>query len=151
MKKRRAKPRDKKNPRDEGYLADIAKIFEPLINLKPPGMDMYGWMEYLLHVGTRTIDEYVCLHEFRMPGLLKVLPLKCIQGIGYRTVREGSSVWVRHDSTDPERIDIEVHNGIGQAQQVFQLEGSQFRSIRRNLTKKITCNHAPRNPRSARH
>lgn len=124
-----------RNPLNEGSLAKILELLRPWLNMRPAGVPFQIWIERLFHVDERVITAYVTTEEFKMPGLLKVLPLKPIQGYGYRTVRAESPVWVRTDSTEPDKIDVEVTNGPGHAEQVFQLSASEFRAIRRHLNK----------------
>lgn len=109
----------------------ISELFiVPFLKYRPDGMEIKTWLEHLFHVGERKIEEYTASEDFKMPGLFKIYARKAIQGYGYRTVRQFTKVLVRSDSTDPTRIDVEVNNGQGKKEQVFQLTPWELRKIK---------------------
>lgn len=146
------KPRATLDPIDEGFLSEIAELFRPIVAAKPLSWLVEDWLAHIFNVADRTIEEYIVSQEFEMPGLFKMAPTRPIQGYGYRTVRAGSRLWMRFDRRDPERIDVEVTNGPGKLEQIFQLSGSQWRTVRRSLRKPHwpPCRHRRRRPRHAR-
>lgn len=121
-------------PLDEGHLKKILDLFfMPLCKYRAEDDTMKSFFEKLFDVDRRTITRYTSLNDFDLPGLYKMLPSKPIQGFGYRGIRSGMHLFVRMDAADPERIEIEVHNGQGKKEQVFQLSPAEWRRIKRHL------------------
>lgn len=124
--------------REDKYLGAFIKLFlEPLLALKPPTVDTLDFVsEIIFHASERSIQQYTAIKLFRIPGRLRNTPTTAIQGIGYRRVNPGTVIWVRTDSTESERIDVEVHNGPGHKEQVFLLDRREWVAIKPFLAAK---------------
>lgn len=129
MRRKRISPK----PFKEGYLKEIYELFFlPLIKLRPRYIGVREWLEMIFNVETRTIDRYETLTTFSVPGDLLAAPNIPIPGIGYRMVKAGTVVWIRHDTTNPNVYDFEAE-GSGRKHQVFRLTEDHWNSIKNNL------------------
>jgi hypothetical protein len=114
-------------PMLQGSLADIDKwFFKPLMVYKPPQSSINEWYEFLFDFANRDIVRYVAQKEFVLPGILYLAPLMKVQGLGYRKVSAGTELYVRKDARHPDIIDVEVHSGQGNKEQVFCLTASEW-------------------------
>lgn len=121
---------DRPNPLDEGSIKEIWRyFFGPLVYYKPDNVLLRDWYAHLFHLDTRYIDQYVATAEFKMPGLFWQAPHVKTQGLGYRTIKEGTGLMVRHDTID-DVYDIEFFGGKSERTQVFTLDKHEFNSIR---------------------
>ena len=116
-----------KNPYNEGSLQRIADLFiKPLIPLKPTNMSYKEWLRRIFHVETREISKYRARKPFNMLGhYLETANVKT-QGIGYRPVKRNDLLWVRTDSTMPDKVEIEIQSGVGSKSQVFELNQEEW-------------------------
>lgn len=120
----------RKNPYDEGYLKQIAELFiKPLLMYKPKQLSLKEYLKQLFHVDTRTIHKYRVKRKFKMPGLYLERPGVKIQGIGHRDMKSKMMLWVRRDSTELDKIHIEFNGGVGNKDQVFELDYREWISI----------------------
>lgn len=118
------------------FLEKIATLFiKPLLKHKPDRMETHTFLESLFHVDTRSINRYLAIRDVVVPGLFINTPLSPEQGRGYRHISAGKEVFVRKDTTTPEKIDIQFLGGVGKKDQVFQLTSEEWRSVRRFLKK----------------
>lgn len=130
------------HPLTEGHIGLIfQKFIQPLTRYKPEGMDLKHWWDWLFHVEERTITRYLVTKGFQMPGLLCPAPLMKVQGIGFRRVKAGDTLWVRTDSVVPDQVDIEWH-GAGR-QQIFCLNSTEWGAVKLNL-EEAECKRGPR-------
>jgi hypothetical protein len=87
------------------------------------------WYALLFHLDTRTIQQYVATKDFKMPGLFWLAPHMKTQGLGYRRIKEGTGLMIRHDSIN-DSYDVEFFGGESERTQVFTLDLHEFNSIR---------------------
>lgn len=119
------KPRP--DPITQGSYREIyEKFFGPLIQYKPPHYSIKDWLEELFHFRHRDIVRYVAKRSFTLPGLYYLAPLMPVQGIGFRSVKEGDELFVRTDARTPDVVDVEFHGGQGGKEQVFRLTASEW-------------------------
>ncbi len=121
------------NPMDEGSAREIWDLFfAPLVYYKPENVYLKDWYWILFHLDSRTIEQYSSTEEFTMPGLFWQAPHVKTQGLGYRHIKKGQEIIVRHDSID-NQYDIEFFGGPGEATQVFTLTHQEYKTIERKL------------------
>lgn len=108
-------------------------FLKPMVKLCPDEMSEKVWLEFLFDVENRSIKRYYVKAGFTIPGYFKAAPLKLIQGMGPRFVRNGSIMWVRIDKKNPDQIDCEVNTGKGNNDRVFVLTNREWVKIKRNL------------------
>lgn len=124
------KPRP--DPYSEGSIRTIYEwFFGPLVRYKPDHFTIKDWLEELFHLRHRDIVRYRTLVPFRMPGHYRESALKKVQGIGYREVGHGDTLYVRFDALSPNEVDVEILSGVGQKDQVFVLSRAEWESISR--------------------
>ena len=129
--KKRSKKR-RWRPAKQGAVPKLVEyIFTPLIKLRPDGMDIKTWLEYLFHIDERTIDKYISNEYFKMPGMCRLPGGSVVQGIGYRDIKPGDVMFVRIDTTMPDRIDIEAGLGPGRGTYNYQLDELEWLRISR--------------------
>lgn len=116
------------DPMEEGVLAQISELLiRPLTKVWPKAMDKKQWLEeHVFCIKTRDITRYKVHTPFRMPGYFLAAPLLPIQGLGYRDVKKGTILIVAEDSTTPDKVVVEYFGGRGEADQLFQLTGSEW-------------------------
>jgi hypothetical protein len=121
----------RKNPWEMGSISEIYKkvIPGPFLQYKPSETTLSEWNSFLFHTKYRTIKRYVAVRDFDMPGLYYLAPRQPVQGLGYREVSEGTLVYVREDSREPDRVDVEFQGGLGGRDQVFQLNQIELNRI----------------------
>jgi hypothetical protein len=90
-------------------------------------MPIKDWMDTIFHLKDRDIVRYVARRDFKIPGHFYQAAARKIQGLGYRKVKAGDEVFVRHDATTPDQVDVEVSSGVGT--QVFCLTQIEFNRI----------------------
>lgn len=118
---------------DQGYLKDLyLLIIKPLLRLKPKYSSYKDWVNHLLHADTRSIEEYEAIEKFNIPGLLYMAGDVVIQGVGHRVVPLGTRLWVRHDTTQEDRCDVEICVP-GRSTQIFRLTDMEWLKIKNNL------------------
>lgn len=124
---RRKRPR----PMDEGSLREIHRLFiQPLLDKKPERMTEDEWLNHIFHHHTSDIVQYVALKPFKLEGLFLAAPLMPVQGLGYRQVKRGQTLMVKHDHKNPDGVLVEYFGGQGGADQVFQLTASQWEWVK---------------------
>lgn len=69
------------------------------------------FLERLFHVDSRTIEMYYVKKKFKIPGYLVVNRTTFLKGVGYRTVKCGCAVLVRHDERKPGAYELEIIKG----------------------------------------
>lgn len=115
-------------------LAYINAIWiRPLLRMRPANMSVAAWLNFIFLTHERSIDEYVALETFSLPGLLKDLPLRVSanQKKVFRKIKIGTSIWMRRDTSIPDRFEVETTNGVGGKVQLFQLTGAEWQGIQR--------------------
>lgn len=119
-------------PVNQGSLAYISAIWiKPLLKLRPEGMSVANWLNYLFCTHQRAIKEYLVKQDFVLPGKYRVLPTRNALGKkeGYRKLNSGSSIWARVDSTIKNRVEVETQNAQGGKPQLFELTAKQWKTI----------------------
>lgn len=121
------------NPYEQGSIKKIADILLlPLIKAKPKLLDIRDWLEECFAIKTRSIHRYVAKKDFKLIGHFYQCPSKVSVGLGNRDIKMGMEVWVRVDSENSNRIDVEINrNKLGT--QIFKLTKLQFLYIKRYL------------------
>lgn len=118
---------------DQGYLKDLyVLLVKPLLKLKPIHATYKEWLNNVFHAQTRVIEEYKVSKSFTMPGCLFVAGDVVIQGTGNRLIPEGAKLWVRHDTTQEDRYDVEVAHH-GRQSQIFKITDMEWIKIKYNL------------------
>lgn len=132
------KGRTRLKPYTEGYLKEIWELFFlPMMGLRPKLISPKDWMNDLFCEKTRKIICVRTTRKFHMPGKLLVAPNIPVSGIGSRDINENSILWIRHDSTMPDRFDVETQ-GKGKTAQVFQLDEDEWDEIKNSIVK-VKC------------
>lgn len=128
----------KEKPIDQGSLRALAKFFEPLIKSRPDHIPFRDWLENVIfHVHERTIEAYVTLQGFRMPGSYYWLPTKPIQGYGRRAIKPGTEIIARFDSRQPDVVDVETITKQREQPRVFRLTRDEWDRAKANLKKNL--------------
>lgn len=99
-------------------------LIVPMVHNKPDNVSMKDWLDYLFCVSTRFIDRFVVNTDFKMPGAYYAAANVPIPGMGFTKVKKGDILWIRYDTTVPDRFDIELIGTKGRWQlkdQVFRL------------------------------
>jgi len=127
----------KKHSFHQGSIKQIYELFfQPLVKrYRVPGKSLKEFLEDLFNVDYRNIDRYKVKNTFEIPGLLYTAGWAKTQGLGYRTVKKGSLIFVRTDSREPNAIDVEFYGGVGEKEHVYCLNQYQFNSILQNISK----------------
>lgn len=111
---------------------NLAKIWnwflKPLVRWYPKGSGLQSIMNGIFHASERDIILVKAAKEFKMPGLFLLTAEYPIRGLGPRRIRPGMSLFVRSDSTEPNRIDVEVIKGKHSG--VFMLTPTEWRQIK---------------------
>jgi len=124
------KPRPPREPWTEGCVAELYRLFvQPLLKYKPATDTIKEWQEKLFHTEHRSVTQYLVCKPFKMPGLLRVAANKPVQGVGYRGVSIGDTIYVRTDAEYPDVIDVEILAGQGRKEHVYLLSLSELNSI----------------------
>lgn len=129
-----ARGRRKTKAFKQGSLAYIYKYFiSPLIRHKPQGTNLHDWMDAIFCADERIITRNIVTKKFKMPGAYWMSSSKLVTGYGNREIKVGYKVWVRKDTTMPDRIDVEVRSGQGLKHGIFALTRREFDSIKGKL------------------
>lgn len=131
--------RKKRNPWAEGSIAQIYEMFfKPImLNHCPEEQNPKDFLEDLFNTDHRTITVWRAEKAFRMPGLLYTTPLFKTQGVGWRQVKRGDTLYIREDSRTPDDIDVEFFAGQGEKDQVFCLTAIERIQISHNIKKLV--------------
>ena len=131
-KKRRARRLREKLLR-EGHLKELWELFFlPILRRMPRFISPKDWLSNVFCEETRSIVRYEAMRTFKLPGKLLVAPNIPIGGLGYRKITKGTILWIRYDTTMPDKRDIETQ-GRGKKSQVFQLNEDDWDLIKINL------------------
>jgi len=117
----------------EGFAGTIFRLFiKPILRQKPEGIHREDWFDFMFHVEQRTIEEWMALEPFKMPGSLVLSHKLYAAGLGESCVRLGDSLWVRIDAAIPDRIEVEVVNYQCRTN-LFILTGEHWRHLRKKI------------------
>jgi hypothetical protein len=137
----RIKKADRANPMEQGVAKQIYQWFiGRLVFHKPEAMSIRDWLEHIFHTKHRGIERYRVRKPFRMPGLYYAAGAVKVQGLGYRDIKDKMVLLVRTDDREP-FVDVEVHAGQGNKDQVFQLTSSEWGWVL------LHCEHLPERKR----
>lgn len=105
-------------------------FFKPLMDFKPSGEMLREWLEFLFHTKYRTIDSYMVINQFNLPGKHWVTPTQHSNTSGRRNMITDSILTVRKDFRD-NHIDVEISH----PEQVFRLTFEDWAAIIPHLSK----------------
>jgi len=100
----------------------IANLFiGPLVLNKPKRYSYHQFLSKIFCLKTRTIKQYQVKASFDLSGALQVAPLLVVPGRGHTIIRKDALILVRHDTTMPEKYELEHTCTPGRKPQVFEL------------------------------
>lgn len=103
----------------------------PVGKTRPRGTDRRLFIEEIFfHVSQRTIDRYLVLQKFRMPGLRRDVATSPVKTTKKDIIRTSQKLLVRIDTTMPERIDISKECHHSRHEKFYSLTRKQFEQIK---------------------
>jgi len=121
--------------RDE--LTNFKKIGEwfiaPILAYKPEVVPEPVFLDWAFHAEQRVSIRYTAASAFKIPGFDIEVPNVPVQGTGYRVVKRGTTLLVRHDITQPNSYQVSFMGGQGDKEQVFELTKSEWQKITSKL------------------
>ena len=136
MPRGRKKRLSKRNFRSKIFNQIYHDFIWPLRRYKSKEQTYYNWLREIFCVETRSIVKYRARESFALPGKLFVAGSIPIEGLGYRKVRKGATLYVRHDTTMPDRFDVETDCAPRRKTQVFFLTDYEWTKVKRKLMKR---------------
>lgn len=91
------------------------------------------WLELIFNVSTRTIDRYVTTAPIHLDGYIRTKYGHVSATTGFRKVPVGTEVWVRIDTTMPDRVDVEACLGVGKRSHMYTMTMNQYWDIAAHL------------------
>ena len=120
--------------RTQGPFRWLLKHFiAPLVRSCPQDIDPGAWLNDMMGVGVRTIDKYVAIRPFKVPGLYRGDGAVKQQGVPGKVGRR-AVVLVRHDTRTPGVYELSFTTGKdGEKECWYELDKDQWLGVQKNL------------------